>query len=108
MGLGVGCGERCGYSDGVVERVPRAFVENKPRVAGPLVLHLASRIGDYPYKLTIQSVLHDPVPRARGVRYLTVNVDPAENSEHLRTKGFSARFRPHRCRHACRRAWIQV
>ena len=34
--------------------------------------HPCSCIGDYPYKLTIQSVLQDPVPGARGVWYRLV------------------------------------
>jgi hypothetical protein len=55
-----------------------------------------------PYKLTIQIGL-EPVPGARGVRYLTVNSSLAKNPEHLRTNGFRARFRTHRCGHARQR-----
>ena len=32
---------------------------------------------------------------------------PAENSEHLRTNNFRARFRTHRCGHACKTTRIQ-
>ena len=50
-------------------------------------LHLGPSILFYRhflYRLTIQSVLWEPVPDTREIRHLTANVDPAENSEHLR------------------------
>ena len=43
---------------------------NGPGSITKLPCHPGSCIGDHPYKLTIQSVLQDPVPGTRGVRYL--------------------------------------
>ena len=60
--------------------------------------HPGSCIGDYT----------DPVPGTRGVQYLIAYWSPAENSGHLRTNGFRAHFRKHRCRHASRTTQIQV
>ena len=60
------------------------------------------------YRPTIQSVRWEQVAGTREFRYLIVKSSHVENSEHLQTNDFRARFRTHRCGHACQRARIQV